>query len=271
MLVVHRPRYPDWTLPKGHRERGETVEETAIREVLEETGLRCRIVAPLATTRHRVDGGDVKEVAWFAMTPLPGSPGFAKNGEVDSIEWLAPKDARKRVSYQNDRELIAEADLGSLSTTGTIRMVRHAVAGERSKWKKKDHERPLTKKGYREARAIADLLADASIDRVVSSPYVRCAQTLEPLASTLGLELELDPRLGEGPGNRPGIEVLAELVGHNAVVCSHGGVIQAALRDLKEAGMTVRGPMYASKASIWEIQVEAGRFTSARYLPPPRV
>lgn len=267
---MSRPRYNDWTLPKGHRERGESVEETALREVLEETGMRCRIVTPLTTTRHRVEG-DTKEVAWFAMTPLPDSPGFSENSEVDSVEWLSPKNAAKRVTYQNDRDLITGTDLDSLSQTGTIRIVRHAIAGERAKWKKKDNERPLTKKGYREARALAELLCTTPIDRIVSSPYVRCTETVEPLAKLLGLDVEVDPGLGETPGERSPLDVLRELVGHNAVACSHGGVIQRTIRELRQLGTAVRGPVYATKASIWEVEVDAGKFVSARYLPPPRI
>ncbi len=269
VLVVHRPRYDDWTLPKGHREPGETVEQTALREVLEESGLHCRIVAPLTTTRHKVDG-DTKEVAWFAMSPLPDSPGFKPNSEVSEARWLSPDKARRRLTYKNDRNLIDDGELVRLSQTGTIRLIRHAIAGDRASWKGNDQDRPLTKKGHRESLALAELLADLWIDRVVSSPYTRCVATVEPLAKTLGVQTEIDERLGEDPPRSNAADVVRSLVGHNAVVSSHGGIIQGILRDLAKDGLPVRGPLYCSKASIWEIQVDGGKFTSATYLPPPR-
>jgi 8-oxo-(d)GTP phosphatase len=270
VLLVHRPKYNDWTLPKGHRERGELLEETALREVLEETGHQCRIVGPLTTTRHRVNG-DLKEVAWFAMTPLPDSPGFKSNAEVDEVAWLTPKRAAALVSYKNDRFLIAGTDIEALSRTGTLRLVRHSIAGERGSWKGPDRERPLTKKGHREALALAELLAPAGIDRVVSSPFTRCTETVQPLAKAVGIDLETDEGLGEDRSETSATEVVKSLVGHNAVVSSHGGIIQGILRDLRKEGLEVRGPLYCSKSSIWEIQVEDGVFTTATYHPPPRV
>lgn len=270
VLVVHRPKYDDWTLPKGHREVGETVEQTALREVLEETGLQCRIVAPLTTTRHKVDG-ETKEVAWFAMTPLPDSPGFRPNNEVDESRWLSPEKAKARVSYKNDRTLIDEDELGRLSQTGTIRLVRHAIAGDRSRWKGNDRDRPLTKKGQRESLALAELMADLGIDRVVSSPYLRCVDTVGPLAKTLGIETEIDERLGEDVPGETAADLVRSLVGHNAVISSHGRIIQGVLRDLGKDGLVVRGPIYCSKASIWEVRVDGGGFVGATYLPPPKV
>lgn len=270
ILAVHRPRYDDWSLPKGKADDGETPEETAIREILEETGYRCRVVAPLGTTRYRVEGG-AKEVNWFAMKPLPDSPGFVKNSEVDQVRWLSRRKARKQLSYDLDRDLVDRADLKKLAQTGTIFLVRHAAAGDRAKWKGPDEERPLTKKGKRQAGTIAASLAGAGIERILSSPHTRCVETVEPLAKLTGAAVETSPHLAEEPDLDAAYALVDGLVGSNAVVCSHGDVIPALINRMMWAGLTLSSRFYCSKGSIWQVEVEAGRFTSAHYLPPTDV
>lgn len=270
VLLVHRPRYDDWGLPKGKADKGETPEETAIREVLEETGHHCRIVAPLGTSRYRIDGG-VKEVYWYAMRPLPDSPGFKKNKEVDEIRWLSRKKARELSDYENDRALIAESGLKKLAGTGTLYLLRHAAAGDRSKWEGVDAVRPLTKKGRRQSKSIAEYLGGAGIERIYTSPYTRCAQTVEPLAEAIGAKVREHDALAEGPDIDAAYELCDDLAGYNAVLCTHGDVIPAVMNRMMWAGLTLESRFYCSKGSIWEVDLEGGRFTNARYVPPPNV
>jgi 8-oxo-dGTP diphosphatase len=268
ILLVHRPRYDDWGLPKGKASKRESPEETALREVLDETGYRCRIVAPIGTTRYRIDGG-VKEVHWFAMRPLPDSPGFKKNKEVDDFKWLSPAKAKARCDYENDRAIIAEAGLKKLAKTGTLFLVRHAIAADRTKWTGVDALRPLTKKGRRQAQAIAEYLRDRGIERIYSSPYTRCVQTVEPLAEAIGAKVIEHDALAEGPDVDAAYQLCDDLVGFNAVLCSHGDVIPAVINRMMWAGLVLESRFYCSKGSIWEVDVEGGRFAHARYVPPP--
>ncbi|HEU4917234.1 MAG TPA: NUDIX hydrolase [Acidimicrobiia bacterium] len=270
ILVAHRPRYDDWTLPKGKADGKEGPEETAIREVLEETGCHCRIVASLGATRYRVSGG-VKEVTWFAMRPLPRSRPFKKNSEVDAIEWLSRARAMERLSYQEDRELIAGTDLKSLSQTGTLYLLRHATAGERAKWQGHDENRSLTKKGWRQSEAIAASLAEAGIERILSSPYERCVQTVKPLAKMIGAPIETTPLLAEEPDLDATYALVDGVVGANAVICSHGDVIPALINRMMWAGLSLESRFYCSKGSIWVVDVENGKFTTGHYRPPPEV
>lgn len=270
VLLAHRPRYDDWGLPKGKADKGETSEETAIREVLEETGHHCRVVAPLGTSRYRIDGG-VKEVDWYAMRPLPDSPGFKKNEEVDEICWLSQKKARELCDYENDRALIAESGLKKLARTGTLYLLRHAAAGDRSKWEGVDAVRPLTKKGRRQSEAIAGYLQDAGIERIYTSPYTRCVQTVEPIAEAIGAKVREHDALAEGPDIDAAYELCDDLVGYNAVLCTHGDVIPAVINRMMWAGLTLESRFYCSKGSIWEVDLEGGRFATARYVPPPRI
>lgn len=268
VLIAHRPAYDDWSLPKGKADRGETPEETAVREVLEETGYHCRIVAPVGTTRYRIRNG-VKEVNWFAMRTLPDSPGFKKNKEIDEIQWVSRKKAREILDYDNDRGLVGGADLRNLSQTGTIHLLRHAAAGNRSKWEGLDPERPLTKKGRRQTEAITERLSTRGIERVVSSPYVRCIETAKPLAKAIGAKVEIDVTLAEGPDIDAAYNLIDSLVGYNAVLVSHGDVIPAVINRLMWAGLSLDSRFYCSKGSVWEVNVENGKFTTGHYVPPP--
>ena len=270
ILVAHRPRYDDWGLPKGKADKGETPEETAVREVLEETGYHCRIVAPLGVTRYRVSGG-VKQVDWFAMRPLPDSPGFEKNKEVDQIRWVSRKRAISILDYENDRSLVTAPGLKRLAGTGTLFLLRHTTAGDRERWDGIDAIRPLTKKGRRQAEAIARLLADRGIERIYTSPFTRCVQTVEPLADLIGAKVVEHDALAEGPDIDAAYNLADELVGHNAVLCTHGDVIPAVINRMMWAGLILESRFYCSKGSMWEVDLEGGRFATARYVPPPVV
>ena len=270
VLMVHRQQYDDWTLPKGKADDGESPEETAIREVLEETGQRCRIVAPLGATRYRVQGG-VKEVHWFAMKPLPNSPGFTKNAEVDQIKWLSRRKLLERLSYDQDRELIEGTDLKKLAQTGTLYLIRHTTAGDRSRWRGRDEDRSLTKKGWREADALANSLADAGIERIVSSPYERCVQSVKPLSKLIKAPIETSPLLAEEPDLDATYTFVDGLVGTDTVISTHGDVIPALINRMMWAGLSLESRFYCSKGSIWVVEVDGGKFTTARYIPPPEV
>ena len=270
ILVAHRPKYEDWSLPKGKADKGEKPERTAIREVLEETGFHCRIVAPLGTSRHRMTNG-IKEVHWFAMRPLPDSPGFEKNDEIDAIQWLSRKKAREVLDYENDRNLLKGSDLKKIAQTGTLHLLRHVAAGDRTKWKGNDRERPITKKGRRQADAIAKSLKKSGIERIVSSPYERCIQSVKPLAKAIGAKIEVEEALAEGPDIDAAYDLIDSLVGYNTVLSSHGDVIPASINRLMWAGLTLESRFYCSKASIWVVEVDNGRFTTGHYLPPPKV
>jgi 8-oxo-dGTP diphosphatase len=106
VLIVHRPRYDDWSLPKGKREAGETDEDCARREVHEETGIRVELLDPLPEVRYRDRRGRPKLVRYWVMRPIGAVTAFAPNDEVDEIRWLSVPDAAARLSYDHDRDLV---------------------------------------------------------------------------------------------------------------------------------------------------------------------
>jgi 8-oxo-dGTP diphosphatase len=149
-------------------------------------------------------------------------------------------------------------------------LVRHAKAGDRAAWTEDDRLRPLSKTGRRQAEALVRACSGLRVDRVLSSPYVRCEQTVRPLALDRGLQLELVEELGEGAPLEGLLELVKRLDGQAVVACGHGDLIPAAVEHYRAAAVPVDdGP--TKKASIWVLEREGGAVVRARYLPPPRV
>jgi 8-oxo-dGTP diphosphatase len=166
------------------------------------------------------------------------------------------------------------SDPGDASAVGdpsgrAVYLVRHAKAGSRSEWEGPDALRPLSKPGRRQARRLARHLREAGIERIVSSPSLRCVQTVEPLAAALGLQIELADGLAEGAGLPEAIEVLRSAIAANTVLCSHGDVIPMVVDHLAADGLRIEGPTGWQKGSIWVLEGDGARFVRARYRPPP--
>jgi 8-oxo-(d)GTP phosphatase len=272
VLVVHRPRYDDWSLPKGKADPGESAEATAVREVEEETGVVADVIGPLAEVEYRVLSGGRKVVRYFAMRLRSERP-FTPNYEVDEIRWVTAEEGADVLTYEHDRALLA-SDLEGLLATGTVWLIRHAAAGDRATWTGDDRARPLTKKGERQSEAIAEALGNHELDAVYSSPYVRCRQTVIPLAARAGLEVENSDHLAEGARDDETLEWLRTMGGKNVVACSHGDVIPGVIRRLDALGVplySADGVFDVKKGSIWTLALEGDRVTSATYTAPPSV
>ena len=152
---------------------------------------------------------------------------------------------------------------------GKLSVVRHADAGHRSEWPGSDEDRPLSPRGERQAKGLVELLAESGATRLISSPYARCVQTLEPLAERLGVVVETDERLAEGAGATGALELAAELVGRTAVLCSHGDVIPDLLDALIRDGVKLKDDLRWQKASTWVFSRDSGKLAKGRYVPPP--
>jgi 8-oxo-(d)GTP phosphatase len=233
VLLVHRPKYGDWTFPKGKAKRGESDKECALREVEEETGLRCRLGRELASTRYRALAGP-KVVRYWEMTPFDGS--FSPTAEVDEVRWLPPGRAAALLSYGRD--------LNVLESLGPplLLVVRHASAGDRDTWEGDDAERPLDDEGRRQAEELVRTLDPYAVTQILSSPFVRCVQTVEPLARARGLEVETTDVLADGAGTDGVRRLLEELAGSPAVLCGHGGEIEELFGKTKKGATQVVDP-----------------------------
>lgn len=155
----------------------------------------------------------------------------------------------------------------------TLYLIRHAHAGNKHGWSGPDVERPLSRKGHAQAEGIADRFGENGIKRIISSPAVRCRETVEPLAERLGVRVETDDSLAEGGSTAPALQLLHELAaeGTDAVLCSHGDLIPALVLELEAGGLTSDGNTASAKAGAFILDTEGGRILNALYVPPPDV
>ncbi len=152
----------------------------------------------------------------------------------------------------------------------TTYLVRHASAGSRDDADPRDHERPLDEVGRLQADKLAAWLQHESIDRIVASPYLRCVQSVEPLAAALGLEVERSDALEEGTPVERSWKLLSKVAGGTAVLCSHGDVIPDLVRRAQGRGMLVPGKSGCAKGSVWTFQHWDGTgFATGIYTPIP--
>ena len=221
-MLVHRPGHRDWTLPKGKTEPDELEEDCALREVAEETGFDCLLGPELGVSRYRDRRGREKSVRYWAMTVRDGE--FRPNEEVDEIRWVPLADAARLLSYPGDRAILDALDPALRSL---VFLLRHARAGDRAKWSGDDRLRPLDGKGRRQAGAVVAPLAGYAITRLVSSPYLRCVQTLDPLSARLALPVEHAAALAEGVSATDALDLVERLGPGPVVLCTHGDVMEA--------------------------------------------
>lgn len=247
MLLVHRPRYEDWTFPKGKAYPGETDEQTALREVEEETGLACVLGDELPSTSYQDSRGRPKVVRYWTMRVESGS--FEPHREVDEVRWVSRGSAEASLSYDRDHEVIR-------AVRPPLLVIRHATAGDSDEWEGDDARRPLDERGRRQAARLVGQLASFELERIVSSPLDRCTQTVEPLAAALGLEVEVSDDLVEGAGDERVRSLLVELGGSAAAVCGHGPELVPLFGRTKKGATVV---VEAANGALGEL----GR------LPPP--
>ena len=187
VLVVHRPRYDDWSLPKGKLDKKENDAICAASEVAEETGVSVRLTAPLSAHHYQVQAG-LKQVDWWLAEVVGDSGEIEDTHEVDRTEWLPVSEAVEWLSYAAERDRLMEAV--ALPPVTPFLIVRHAKALPRKLWEEIDSARPITDWGRRQARALVPFFSVFGVRRVVSSSSTRCLQTVNPYARALELPLE---------------------------------------------------------------------------------
>ena len=255
LAVVHRPRYDDWSLPKGKPHRGESLPVTAVREVAEETGHTAVLGRRLGSTHYPVAAGQ-KVAHYWAARSAGGS--FTPSEEVDQLRWLPIEEAVDLLSYPHDRALLADLD-GATAAAGLVLLIRHAKAGRREEWERDDTLRPLSRAGWGQAEALQALLALFGPQRVYSAPRTRCRQTVEGLATDLGVPVIDEPLLSEEGylADPPAcLRRLTEIAAGTgpAAVCSQGGVIPDLVSRLASANrLDLPDVPPSRKGSFWAL------------------
>ena len=225
VALIHRPKYDDWTFPKGKRDPGEHVLLTAVREVAEETGLNVILGRPLTQARYDQRGRPKRVDYWLARSAPGNLDSFQPSHEVDTLEWLPVPAARGRLSYPHDEQMLDEFAAVPAETVPFV-LLRHASAGGKDTWKGDDLDRPLDADGAAESDLLARLLACYGTCRVISSAAERCVATVRPYAALTGAKLEVEPMLTPGafeddPRAGPALVTAAVAAGQPTVVCAH--------------------------------------------------
>ena len=268
-LLVHRPTYGDWSLPKGKLNRRESFLEAALREVREETGIQGIRPVKVGSVGYETDARNRKVVRWWHMEVDGGK--FRPNQEVDEVAWLPLRKAEERLQFANDRKVLRRADeLADEATYSKIYLVRHAQAGVKAQWKDKDRKRPLDGHGRKQAIDLAVRFKAHPVTRILTSDSQRCVQTARPLVNAIHMPSILDRRLRVGGGTNNVLKMLGELQGESAVVVTHGEVVGPVIHMLAKEGVELDGPMEWRKGSVWVLEARKGRIQSGRYIPSKR-
>ncbi len=230
ILLVHRPKYDDWSFPKGKVDPGEHVLAAAVREVEEETGLRVRLGPPLRDQRYQVGNGTLrpKRVHYWAGRLVDGDTStYEPNAEIDELLWLSLDKAREKLTYEHDRATLDEFVEVRKRSTPLI-LLRHAKALSRKSWDGDDQTRPLTDLGEQQSDDLVPLLEAYGVRRVISSSATRCWTTVAPYAESADVDLEVADALSEEHLDEEGVRTLVdELLDRKrpTVLCSHRPVL----------------------------------------------
>ncbi|MDR2996604.1 MAG: NUDIX hydrolase [Microbacterium sp.] len=261
ILLIHRTKYQDVTLPKGKVDPGETLAETAVREVHEETGIRVTLGVPVGVSRYFLKPKRQKVVHYWAAEATDEAiraSTFVPNHEIAAIEWVSLKKARAHLSYPVDTEILDNfANLvedGVLQTFPLIAL-RHGKAVARADWNGADVERPLTGRGEAQAKAIVGPLRAFGVAKIVTSDAVRCARTVKPLAKALGIKAKKTGLIGQdawesGTADLRGVIGKRVRLREAAVICSHGPVLPDILAEIALATATMHGSYVASASAL---------------------
>jgi len=245
VLLVHRQRYDDWSIPKGKLEAGESMPACAVREVAEETGVTIRLGVPLDTIRYDAGPSGTKKVSYWGGR-VRSEVEHAPDAEVDQVAWVPVRAAMSRLSYAYDHFLLAQL-LEKPATTPLI-LVRHAKAMDRKDWTRKDFLRPVNARGRRQARLLVPMLGAYGVNRLVSSTAARCQTTLLPYAQAERLPIESFNQLTEevGEDDPQGVARLTRKIrtqvleaGQPTAVCVHRPVLPHILAALDIPPLTL--------------------------------
>ena len=270
LAVIHRPRYDDWSLPKGKLDAGENEPAAAVREIWEETGQRSHLGRWLTEVSYPIPEG-IKVVHYWAARAVGGE--FTPGDEVDRMEWLSPEDASERLTYPHDRDVLKKF-AEHPADTQTVLIVRHATAGVKSRYKGDDRSRPLDKNGRAQAESLVAQLMAFGPTAIHAADRARCTQTVEPLAQELGVAITTEADLTEeayAEDPKAARNRVLDIVAHGGtpVICTQGKVIPYLLAWWREGDVGKPDRVRNRKGSTWVLSLSGPEIVAADYIASP--
>jgi phosphohistidine phosphatase SixA/8-oxo-dGTP pyrophosphatase MutT (NUDIX family) len=235
IAIIHRPRYDDWSLPKGKVENNESHIATAYREVLEETGYTSTFGPEIGNVIYKLEGAP-KEVRYWAAQANATQEGKPNPEEVDQLEWVSPKDAKERLTNNDDRKIV-DYFLEFGTDTFPIVLLRHAKALKRTDWDGDDGDRPLEHKGQLQAKRLLPIYLAYGVKEVHTSDALRCIETIEPMTRAMEMTPIFSADLSEygyEKDKEVSLDYIQDLMdrGNPAIVCSHNPIIPKLVKKL---------------------------------------
>ena len=269
VALIHRPRYQDWSLPKGKLEMGETALQCAYREVQEETGIRASFTRQLGTVEYEESGQEKRVKYWAAHCALTNSE-FVPNEEVDQLKWLSPSQALEQATHNSDKSII-EKFISEEQHTDTLIILRHTKSLERGDWDEEDSHRTLDETGFDQAQLLIKHLEPFAIDELYTSDYTRCVQTVTPLAHARGLSITAVPSLNEesfelDPEKAISFANALKQDEKNILICSHNPVIPSMLRGILNTKLKNKDLIKLEPGDAWIVHRVRGEIVGLDYL-----
>jgi 8-oxo-dGTP pyrophosphatase MutT (NUDIX family)/phosphohistidine phosphatase SixA len=272
IALIHRPRYDDWSFPKGKLETGESHIACAYREVLEETGVTSIFGPELGQTRYDV-GGVTKVVRYWAAQASDVLLGQPNPTEVDCVEWLSIPEAREKLTRDDDKSILDVFTQFGPDTAPLI-LLRHAKAVSPTEWEGDDGDRPLDTVGQRQAKRLLPNYLPYQIEEIHSSDAMRCIETIEPLARALKINIVISEELGEyrNSSNRNAAFKYAQDVletGTPAIICSHNPILPMVVRKLIGKKTFKQLNTQLNPGEAWILHHREGDIVAIDWMPSP--
>jgi 8-oxo-(d)GTP phosphatase len=274
IAIIHRPRYDDWSLPKGGVDAGESHIQAAFREVLEETGVKAIFGPEIGTVDYEVNGV-TKEVRYWLAEADQFNAATPNPEEVDATEWLSISDAINKLSNSDDREIVRMAEEFGFGSTPLV-LLRHAKALKRDQWDGDDGDRPLEHVGQIQAAKIPAIYAPYAIEKIYSSDAIRCVQTIEAMAAEYGITPIYSSEISEFGFEKDSEKALdyalsVMLSDKPSVMCSHNPVLPKLVKKLIGKKNFKRLSAELKPGDSFVLHHRSGEVIAVDWTPAPKV
>ena len=255
VAIIHRPKYDDWSFPKGKVEPSESLIACAYREVIEETNIQTEFGAFLGDVEYLTPDGK-KRVSFWAAKAI-NQRDFIPNSEVDQLKWVEVKKVKDLLTLETDKKILAQFVKLDINTKPFI-LLRHAKAVTREEWQGDDDDRPLDSLGQNQANRLLAIYQVYNIEQIHTSDAVRCYDTVNPIVKGLGIKLEVTGKLGESTYKKDkekAFEYAKDLIKEDAriLLCSHNPILPKMLNKLTKKSDVDADEGKLSPADGWVI------------------